>query len=314
MKRAMRVKAITTRLVALTVTLSLLALSGCSGVTGSKEIELTPVITAPAIGVDGVLRVGVDSTNAPYAGTSDGNIVGVDADIAAALAEEMGLTLELVDTKGQNADSVLSSGTVDVIMDREQSGSSSVSGTLVGPYLESGPALFAVVRSNTAPAEVNTASLAGTKIAAQKDSLSAWTLEEIIGAGTADPRESLDLAFKALEQGEVGYAAADAVVGSYLALEYKDISCVKLLGTPIGVYMGVSSEKTELIGALTEALRSLRDKGVLETLLAKWLGPVSAQVIMGETGITSSASSGSGAAAGGTVDTGEDLPDPSNAG
>ncbi len=300
---------------ALLLACSTMALSGCAGESGSKDIELTPVVSSPAIGTDGVLKVGVDSTNAPYAGLSGGNLVGIDVDIAAAIAEELGLTLELVDTAGQSADTMLNDGTVDLVMDVEQTGGTIIQGTQVGPYIESGPALFTIVKSDEVPT-VDLQSLAGTKIATQKDSLSAWSVEELIGSGTADPKETLADAFASVENGEDSYAAADAVVGSYLAVDYTDLACVKMLGTPIGVYMGVTKDNTQLATALTEALRTIRDNGELKTILSKWLGPISASVVLGSAAVTSEPTSGSSASSGATgeVDTGDDLPDPSNAG
>ena len=296
------------------VALSLVALGGCAGATGSSEIPLKPTIASPAIATDGVLRVGVDSGNAPYAGLDENTkkIVGIDVDIAAALAEELGLKLEIVDTAGLNIDALLAEKTIDMVMAVEQVGSVTFRGTLVGPYVISGPALFTVVKSNTLPS-VDIASLAGIKIAAQNDSLSAWTLEELIGTDTVDPRASLKEAFQAVESGEVSYAAADAVVGSYLALEYKDLSCVKILGTPIGVCMGVAADNTQLADALTNALRTIRDNGVLKLVLSKWIGPVSAAVIMGSSAITSQGANGLNDMDG-SIDYGDDLPDPALAG
>ncbi|MCL2807608.1 MAG: transporter substrate-binding domain-containing protein [Coriobacteriia bacterium] len=315
MRRIKWGKCITKMFLALVMTSSLVVISGCEGVTGSKDIPLTPVISNPAVSTDGVLRVGVDTTLPPYAGLFDGTIVGVDVDVAAALAEHLGLRLELVDTSGQSLDALLIEGAVDMVMDIEQTGGSVIRGRQIGPYIESGPALFTIVRSSSAP-EVDLASLVGTSIAAQRDSLSAWSLEEMIAVGTADPRETLDEAFGALVRGEVTYAAADAVVGSYLALEYDSISCVAMLGTPIGVYIGVAPENIQLADALTQALRDIRDNGVLGTVISKWLGPVSASVVMGSSAITSQDTNGSTAVVDpdAPVDMGEDLPDPSNAG
>lgn len=315
MNGARRTKKVIALLMTFVVALSTLALGGCAGETGSRELPLEPTVSSPAIGTDGVLKVGVDSTNAPYAGISGGELVGIDVDIAAALAEELGLTLELVDTAGQSADTLLAEGTIDMVMDVEQTGGSDIQGLKIGPYVESGPALFTIVRDDEIP-EIDLASLAGTKVAAQKDSLSAWSVDELIGNGTSDPRESLTDAIAAVESGEVTYAAADAIVGAYLAVDYEDVACVKMLGTPIGVYVGVAQENTQLADALTEALRTIRDNGELKTILSKWLGPVSASVIMGNTAVTSEST---GSSTGtelpeGEIDTGEDLPDPSNAG
>ncbi|MDR2107919.1 MAG: transporter substrate-binding domain-containing protein [Coriobacteriales bacterium] len=309
-----------------------LALGGCAGATGSKQQALTPTVDVPAVHAAGVLKVGVDSAHAPYAGTSKGKIVGIDVDVASALAEQLGLKVEIVDMVGKSPDDLLADGSVDVVMDVEQSGSNVTQGKTVGPYLLSGPALFAKTRSNEVP-ELDIQTLSGTKISAQKDSLSAWTVDELIGKGTASSVATLADALKAVNDGASTYAAADAIVGSYLAIEYQDISCVKILGTPIGVYCAVAADNGTLADALTGALRELRDNGELVVIISKWLGPVSAQVVISSQAVVAqntdaNAAAGTGSGAGseagaasaapagdpGQIDTGEDLPDPSNAG
>jgi polar amino acid transport system substrate-binding protein len=295
--------------------LSTLVLSGCAGASGAKPAVGTPTVNPPAIAAEGVIKVGVDSTHAPFAGLSKGNLVGIDVDVAHALGDQLGLKVELVDLAGQSADTLLNNGTIDIVMDVEQTGGATIQGTQVGPYAESGPALFTIVKSNKVPA-IELKSLSGTKIAAQKDSLSAWSLDELIGKGTSDPKANLEEAFRAVEAGASTYAAADAIVGSYLAVDYQDVSCVKLLGTPIGVYIGVGQANTALPEQLSGALRTIRDNGELKVILAKWLGPVSAEVVIGNTAITAQSAGKTSAPqlAPGEVDTGSDLPDPSNAG
>lgn len=328
MSSARRGNRILALVIALVMTLASVALSGCAGATGSKDIALEPVVSNPAISTDGVLKVGIDTTSVPYAGVAaDGEIVGIDVDVASLLAEEMGLKIEIVDTAGKDVDTLLNDQTIDMVMDVEKTGGSVMQGLQVGPYIEGGPALFTVVEASDSLPAIELKSLSGTKIAAQKDSLSAWSVDELIEKGTSDQRESLEDAFAAVENGEVTYAAADAVVGSYLAADkFQDVSCVKMLGTSIGVYIGVSQDNTQLADALTVALRNLRDYGQLKTILSKWLGPISAEVVMGTSAVTtqktSQGTSNSGAAAvpdetvpnEEVLDTGEDLPDPANAG
>lgn len=303
------------------LTLAMLSLSGCAklfGPVGSQELPLRPTISSPAIRTDGVLRIGVDSTNAPFSGLInigeiDQTVIGIDVDVAASIADTLGLKLEIVDIAGLSIDTLLADGTVDAVMSIDPD-TIGFSGLQVGPYIVSGPALFTIVKSTTVP-NLDLASLAGTQIAASVGADSAGTasshsLEEIIGPGTTYPEPSLTEAFEALVQNEVAYAAADAINGSYMALEYQDVACVKIFGAPIGVYMGVAADNFQLADALTDALRTIRDNGILKIVYTKWLGPISASVVMGSSAITSQNSAG----AAGAIDTGDDLPDPANAG
>jgi polar amino acid transport system substrate-binding protein len=287
---------------------SLLVLVGCQGMGAGKGLTLGDAkVTPPAIGTSGVLRVGVDSSHAPFAGISDGELIGIDVDIAAALAEQLGLRLEIVDTVGQDVGALLVEGQVDVVMDIQQDDPAAPVAAQVGPYLIDGPAVFTVGLSNTANS-FDPASLNGMKVAAQEGSLSAWQTGELYGDEWVEVYPSLNEAFNALDTGAVSYAAADAIVGSFLAVKYENIDCIALLADPGGVYMGVGVSNLELLEKLQTSLRTIRDNGVLAVIINKWLGPVSASVVASNQAIVSLDAGAGGA------DLGADLPDPTNAG
>ena len=94
---------------ALAAALAALVLAWCVGfMSGCSSNSYTPEpseqkIDNSLLHTPGTLRVGVDASNAPYAAQSQGSIVGIDVDTAAALADELGLKLELVDV-GTNAE------------------------------------------------------------------------------------------------------------------------------------------------------------------------------------------------------------------
>jgi polar amino acid transport system substrate-binding protein len=263
------------------------------GTTGSKDLPLTPSVTPPAVQTAGTLTVGVDSSHAPFAGkagNSDSQIIGIDVDVAAMVADQLGLKLQIVDTSGQEVDTLLGNGTIDMAMDVEQSGQAASETYVVGPYLYDGPALFTVSTSAT-PADVPLSSLTGSTIVAQQGSLSAYTAGQLIGSDNVQTASSLDAAFKELQSGQTTYVAADAVVGSYLALEYPNVACVKILSDPIGVYIGVSPTNTTLASALETALRTCRDNGELNVVLCKWLGSNAASVVKNTQAMVSQAGS-----------------------
>ena len=133
--------------------------------------EATPQVSKPTIAQEGVLRVGVNASNAPLAGqpSSSTKIVGIDVDMAAALADQLGLKLEVTDV-GTGAASALSSGKVDLVMGVSKADSSATFWTS-DTYLPTAVALFAQSSNSTVP--TNTAA---TKIAAQVSSNSAWAV------------------------------------------------------------------------------------------------------------------------------------------
>lgn len=229
--------------------------------------EATPSVSKPVIAQEGVLRVGVNANNAPLAGqpSSSTKIVGIDVDMAAALADQLGLKLEVVDVS-TDAAGALTSGKVDVVMGVNKSDSPSF--WTSGTYLPTAVALFAQSSNSTVPA--NSAS---TKIAAQVSSNSAWAVTNEFDNSTITTTEDLKSAFSALESGKVQYVAADAVVGSYVSNNAgMDVHMVALMQQASGYCVGVLDGNTQLKQAVSNALSAMNSNGVSSVIQKKWLG------------------------------------------
>jgi len=269
------------------LTVSALSLGACFSPAKTGSLTLKQATVAPpVIGKPGVLRVGIDSSNIPFSTLSEGKIVGLNKDIAAALAEEMGLTLEVVDTKGQDINMLLKDGTIDLVMGIQGDKASSFTEVKIGPYMVDGPAIFTVgVTSGSSAFDKD--KLIGIKIVAQEGSLSAFTVTKEYGAENIILYPSLEQAFNDLAKGTYSYAAADAIIGSYVAGKKENIRCIGIIGDLQGIYIGVASEKFELANELTKSMQSLRDKGVLRVIVSRWLGPQSAQVVLSNQAILS---------------------------
>ena len=81
--------------------------SGCACLlyTSYTPETLTPTVSSPTIGKDGTLRVGVGG-GAPFiVASSDATSSGLDLDVAAAIAGQLGLKLEVV-SLGSSASAV----------------------------------------------------------------------------------------------------------------------------------------------------------------------------------------------------------------
>lgn len=244
------------------------ALAGCSSSEPYTPPEATASVSSPAIIEDGVLHVGVNASAAPLAGqNSSGDLVGFDVDLAAAIADELGLKVEVTDV-GSNGASALSQGNVDIVLGVEQ-GSSAAGVWESDPYLQTGIALFAT----NANAKVPTTESA-PKIAVQTSSTSSWLAENEFGASALVRESSLSDAFKALD-GQAQYAAADAVRGTYVLSDSSlgvDASIIALMQQPSGYCIALSDSNTQLKQAVADALSSLSDGGVTTVLEKKWLG------------------------------------------
>ncbi|MDO8964212.1 MAG: transporter substrate-binding domain-containing protein [Coriobacteriia bacterium] len=251
-----------TIVIALAAVVALLA--GCVGAI--EGATLTPKVAPPVIRDKGVLRVAADLQYPPFGGIVDGEKVGLDVDVASALAERLGLKVQLTDAKPEMAAKLVEAGDADVAIGALPVDQVVASGlAFAGTYASDAPALF-----SSSEATASLASVAGKRIAVQKDSYAYWALIDEYGEDAVIVMPSLREALTAAAGGQADYAAGDAVVGSYLL---RDFPALRFNGQLVPAYplgVAVSKENTQLEQRVRAALDQLAAKGVLETLRAKW--------------------------------------------
>ena len=250
-----------------------LALCLCAAMTGCQSQGYTPAdreqtVPSSALGKAGTLRVGVNASSAPLAGqtSSSSRIVGIDVDVAAYLADQMGVKVEIADV-GNDPVSALSGGNVDIVLGVDAS-EADADYWRSEAYLQTGVALFASQNQNEAPAVDS-----HPKIAAQASSRSSWRVTNLFGDDSLVVQNDLKSAFEALASGSVGYVAADAVIGTYVSHSngYTD-KLVALLQDPSGYCVAVAKKNTELQSAVSAAVDKLIKGGMMDVIEQKWLG------------------------------------------
>lgn len=247
---------------------ALVALSGCTQSQSYTPPEQSPVVNTPTIGTEGTLYVGVDTTNAPLAGTTStgGKIVGIDVDVASALADELGLKVKFVDV-GSDAASALNDGTVDIVMGVNKS-TADGSFWVSDEYIPTTVALFTKSSNSSVPTNDQQ-----PKVAAQVSSTSAWAVTNEFENGTLTTTNDLKSAFDALTDGQVDYVASDAVKGLYSASRDElDVHIVAAMQTVSGYGIGVLDSNATLKQAVSDALSSISSDGVINVIETKWLG------------------------------------------
>lgn len=244
-------------------------LGGCSVV---QQIQAHPKVAPPAIAEKGVLRAGVDFGYPPFAGADNGQKAGLDIDVAAALADRLGLKLSLVQVKPSEAASALASGRADVVLSVPLNADSLSSMDLAGTYASDGPAFFSLAGTGTVVPSMTVESLGARSVGAQRDSASFWALEDQLGEGSAIRYSTLREAFGALSAHEVQVVAGDALVGAYIARDTPGIRLVGQLAPAVPLGVAVRQDNTVLGHEVSSALDGLTADGVLDTIRAKWLG------------------------------------------
>jgi polar amino acid transport system substrate-binding protein len=252
-----------------------LAIVGSVAACGSEPEPTAPEpqIAPPEIGEAGVLRAGVDLGYPPFAGVDQGVEAGIDVDIAAAIAEQLGLRLELIDVTPEDGPDALNDGRIDIML-----GATAITETVLadistaGSYLLEGPVFFSVVATGSAEPTVTADGLTGRRVGAQQGSQVYWMLEADYGEEFPVAYDTLRDALEALVAGEIDIVAGSAAVGSYIA---RDLDGVRIVGQygpaqPLGI--GVRKDATELESAVRQVLDSLVSSGVIDTIRNKWLG------------------------------------------
>ena len=228
--------------------------------------------------------MGVNASNSPYAGVNSNNeTVGFDVDVAAAIADELGMKLQIVDVSS-NGRSALTNGQVDVSMGMTKSGNADTV-TYTPAYINDGASLFCL--ESNRPASVSDLD-AGSKILVQGETTAAYTVQAALGADAVQATSTMQEAFDALESGQQKYLVADAVIGSYFARNYSDVVRVDFLSadsvTPM--YAVTLTANSEVSAAVSNALNTIMQNGVLRVIEAKWLGTQGEALLPGQVDIS----------------------------
>lgn len=263
----------------LVASLLVTALGGCG--KKAEEPTLTPKVAPPVIVSAGVLKAGVDMDYPPFAGEDEGQKVGIDIDVAAAIAERLGLALELVDVSSADIPKALEAKQIDIALGATPITDSILGNvTFAGSYLSDGPALFSVSASATAgatstaapKADIDPDNLAPLKVGAQKESAAFWALQSEYGESFVTSFDSLRAAFEALAAGQVDVVACDAIVGAYLARDFPTIAYAAQLSSAVPLGVAVGKDATDLETTVRETLDALAGEGVLDAIRTKWVG------------------------------------------
>ncbi|MFN2116438.1 MAG: substrate-binding periplasmic protein [Candidatus Promineifilaceae bacterium] len=247
------------------IILALLFLTGC----GRKDD------TWQRIQKEGILRVGLDPTFPPFEVTADSDVIGLDADLARALADEMGLQAEFVYFGYDGLYDALATEQVDFLI----SALVIVPGRMRDfaysePYFNAGEIL--VIPSGSTIDEM--AGLSGKRLAVElgaQGHVEATQWAKRLPDLQVLPYPSADEALDAVAAGEADAALVDGVSGRLYLKERSNLDLERVSQTvTVEPYaMVVRIEDETLLAKLDEALSSLTATGELDILIERWLGP-----------------------------------------
>lgn len=243
------------------------SLSGCSKSGDAAPTLGEAKLTSPTIKENGTLKVGVNTSQSPLAGMGNSKIIGIDVDIAAALADSLGLKIQIIDTGSTPAKS-LSNGDVDIVFGIEKNDAPSGI-KLTDAYIPTAVTYY----KKSGSSAVSLTGEATPKIAAQGSSKSAWAATNAFGTSAVTSTTDLASAFQSLANGSVDYVASDAVIGKYAANKAGvNVEIAGIADTASGYCVGIAEKNTALISEISTALKTLIDNGTIGTIEKKWMG------------------------------------------
>lgn len=218
----------------------------------------------------GELTVGIRrEAQIPFVLESRGHASGLDVEVGAALANEMGLPVSFVyvddvlDALGHTCDCVMEVDTQEAL-----------GFEVLNPYMYSAVAIFRVGE----PGIVSASDLEGSVIAVQEGSASEAVLDSTALTVTKLPVASLGDGFAALAAGQCNYCLGHAMPGSYLARTMDNVSFAGTLTDPTALSIAVPGGDDPVSAQLRSSLEVLSTNGVLNETLRRWLGDTYAMV------------------------------------
>ncbi len=212
----------------------------------------------------GVLTVGVrPSLSAPYITNAEGSLEGLDVDLGATLADDLGLSVEFVAV--EDVPKALSEN-CDVVMGVSQSEASGFD--VVNPYTQTALALF----HHGEPAVLNMPDIIGKNVGLQDESPAQVALRLTPLEVVESPVSSVNEAFDALDRGAVDLVLCNASTGAYLSSWRDGISFAGALEEPVSVGMAVASGGGSVQDAVKKSFEHIQQNGLLDEVRRTWLG------------------------------------------
>jgi len=228
---------------------------------------------------DGVLQVGADIAYAPMEFFEEGTTtpLGVDIDLGDALAEEMGVQAEFINTGWDGIIGALKIERFDVIMSSMTITDERSKEIDFVPYFTAGTDIL-VAKGN--PENISAIEdLSGLTVAVQVGTIQVDQLnaanEDLKEAGKAEIDVLIfDLNPLAVEQVRLGRADAvladSPVAANDARLSEGELETVGLTVPPAPYGIGLRKTSTELKAAIEDALQKIIDDGTYDDILDKW--------------------------------------------
>jgi polar amino acid transport system substrate-binding protein len=265
-----------------------------SSSTPSKAVSSIAAQVPASIRSNGTLTVAADATYAPneFIGSDGHTVVGMDADLAQALGQVMGLKVNMVNATFDTIIPGLASGKYDLGMSSFTDTKARQQTVDFVTYFNAGTSFY--VKSSGAPSITSLADLCGHKVAVEKGTTQQSDAQAQAGKCTSAGKSAVNVEIfndqnavnLALSSGRADVAMADSPVAEYQVKQSG--GTFKLSGQPYGTApYGIAIPKNNgMAKPVLAAMKTLIANGTYMKILTKWgvqAGAITHPVINGAT-------------------------------
>ena len=258
-----------------------LLLSGCGGNTDTLQNEDSNTDAAAAVSTDtadgGVLRMGTNATFPPYEFTDEnGEVAGIDAEIAAAVAEKLGMELDITDMAFESLIPALQAGTIDIVLagmtvDPERADQVNFTDS----YATGVQVVIVPENSDIAPVEQEDGSLAvdltGKTIGVQTGTTGDLYCTDDYGQENVKQFDNGPLAVAALVNGQIDCVVIDQEPAKNYVAANEGLKILDTAYANEDYAAAISKDNTELLEQVNAAMQELKDDGTLQSIIDKYI-------------------------------------------
>ncbi len=222
----------------------------------------------------GELRVGTSASQPPLnMKDRDGEVFGLEIELARILAESMDVELRLVEKPFKDLLPALEAGEVDlVISGLTITPKRNLKVAFVGPYFLSGKSFLTKYKTLAEAKKLEAVDAENVTLTALEGSTSQDLVEQVLPETKLLPAASYEDALRMLDESQADALVADYPFCFYAVLRHPEkayvASITPITYEPLGIAM--PGDDPQLINLVTNLINTLRDSGKLDLMKTRW--------------------------------------------